>query len=87
MSLDFPPRKPPQQERPYSIALERHYSVGEIVALWGLSEKVVRKIFEKEDGVLVWGHEETRSKRQYQTLRIPESVLIRVHQRKQADAS
>jgi hypothetical protein len=47
----------------------------------------VKKIFEREDGVLSWGHCETRNKRPYVTLRIPESVLIRVHQRRQAAAS
>jgi hypothetical protein len=84
MSLDLPPRKPPQADRPYSIALERHYSVGEVAKLWHLSEKVVRKLFEGEDGVLTWGQPATRSRRSYLTIRIPESVLIRVHQRRQA---
>jgi hypothetical protein len=87
MSLDYPPRKPPQSERPHSIALERHYSVGEVSEMWHLSEKVIKKIFEGEDGVLWWGHGETRHKRPYVTLRIPESVLIRVHHRRRAAAS
>jgi hypothetical protein len=64
-----------------SIALERHYSIAEIVELWGLSEKTIRRIFSSEPGVVTWGHEEQRFKRAYKTLRVPESVLQRVHRR------
>ena len=63
------------------LALERHYSVAQIVELWGLSEKTVRKIFANEPDVITWGHEEQRFKRAYRTLRVPESVLARVHRR------
>ena len=63
------------------IAFERHYSVRDLVALWGLSEKTVRRMFTDEPGVLEWGHEEERYKRPYRTLRIPESVAARVHRR------
>lgn len=63
------------------LALERHYSVGEIVKLWGLSAKTVRRIFADEPDVILWGHEEERFKRAYRTLRVPESVLQRVHRR------
>lgn len=62
-------------------AFERHYSVAELVELWGLSEKTVRRIFGGEPGVLEWGHDEERFKRSYKTLRIPESVVQRVHRR------
>jgi len=40
-------------------------------------------MFEQEEGVLQWGSPETRRKRGYITLRIPESVLIRVHQKRE----
>ena len=60
---------------------ERHYSVSEIAALWKLSQDAVRKIFHDEPGVLVLGGQETTNKRRYTTLRIPESVLQRVHRR------
>ncbi len=63
------------------IAFEKHYSIAEIVALWGLSEKTIRRIFAGEPDVLEWGHDEQRFKRAYRTLRIPESVLQRVHRR------
>ena len=63
------------------IAFEKHYSISEIVELWGLSEKTIRRIFAGEPDVLEWGHDELRFKRAYRTLRIPESVLQRVHRR------
>jgi hypothetical protein len=60
----------------------RHYTVGEIAALWNLSDDAVRKIFEKEPGVLTIGDARpTVRKRRYTTLRIPEDVLARVHRR------
>jgi AraC-like DNA-binding protein len=62
-----------------SLGLERHYSVSEIAKMWALSEKTVRRMFEDEEGVLQRGSPETRRKRGYITLRIPESVMLRVH--------
>jgi hypothetical protein len=69
-------------ESPKSIALERHFTVPEVAKRWGMSEKSVRRFFADEPGVLKWGSPETRKKRGYCNLRIPESVLIRVHQRR-----
>ncbi|HTU48513.1 MAG TPA: hypothetical protein VMF91_25855 [Bryobacteraceae bacterium] len=62
-------------------AFERHFSIGDLVELWGLSEKTIRRIFADEPGVLEWGNDEQRYKRGYKTLRIPESVVERVHRR------
>ena len=60
----------------------RHYTVSEIASMWSLSDDAVRKIFEKEPGVLVIGDTRpTIRKRRYTTLRIPEDVLARVHRR------
>jgi hypothetical protein len=60
----------------------RHYSVPEIAELWNLSDDAVRKIFEKEPGVLVIGDPKSSGrKRRYATLRIPEDVVARVHLR------
>jgi transcriptional regulator GlxA family with amidase domain len=53
---------------------ERHYSVNDVAQLWGLSRDSVRRIFRREPGVLVIGDK-------YVTLRIPDSVLERVHRR------
>jgi hypothetical protein len=60
---------------------ERHYSVQEIGAMWSLSNDAVRDLFLREPGVLVIGHDGSRGKRAYRTLRIPESVVQRVHRR------
>ena len=40
-----------------------------------------RTVFEGEKGAVNWGRAESRRKRCYQTLRIPESVMLRVYQR------
>jgi hypothetical protein len=76
-------RKPVQSEGLHSIALEPHYSVPQVAAMWHVSEKTVRRLFDGEAGVLRWGSSETARKRGYQNLRIPQSVLIRVHHRRQ----
>jgi hypothetical protein len=60
---------------------ERHYSVAEVAAMWNLSQDTVRNIFQSESGVLVWGERASKGRRGYTTLRIPESVLERVHRR------
>lgn len=62
-------------------ALEKHYSVNDIAKSWGLSGNTIRRMFEKEPGVIEWGSIESRFARGYRTLRIPESVMLRVHQR------
>ncbi len=64
-----------------NLANEKHYSVIEISKLWALSQKTVRRIFEREPGVIHWGSEETCHKRGYRTLRVPETVLLRVHRK------
>jgi transcriptional regulator GlxA family with amidase domain len=66
---------------PASAAFERHYCVGEVAQLWELSERTIRRIFSNEPGVFKWESTETRFKRAYTTLRIPESVVQRVHRR------
>jgi hypothetical protein len=49
--------------------------------MWNLSPDKVRDLFEHEQGVLVIGESNSRRKRRYLTLRIPQSVLERVHHR------
>jgi transcriptional regulator GlxA family with amidase domain len=63
------------------LSRERHYSVAELAQLWNLSDKTIRRMFENEPGVLQWSNDETRFKRGYTTLRIPETVALRVHRR------
>lgn len=69
-------------ERIEGLPFERHYSPAEVAALWNLSEDKVRQLFEREPGVLLFETEGPRyGKRRYRTLRIPGSVLERVHRR------
>lgn len=71
-------RKGPVSE---DSALERHYTVKEVAEMWHLDEKMIRRIFGDEPGVVSIGSSESRFRRAYRTLRIPESVLVRVHRR------
>jgi hypothetical protein len=59
----------------------RHYSPAEVGQLWNLSPDTVRHLFENEPGVLLIGESARRGRRRYVTLRIPESVVARVHRR------
>ena len=59
--------------------MQRHYSVAELAEAWKLSENTIRRMFEDEPGVLKWGTTESKYKRRYTTLRIPETVVLRVH--------
>lgn len=62
-------------------SLERHYSPEDISGMWGLSVRTVRRLFANEPGIIELGQGETLQKRRYFTIRIPESVLARVHRR------
>lgn len=65
-----------------SHSTERHYSVAEIAEMWNLSKDAVRRLFQKEPGVLIIGELRPKyGRRPYTTLRIPQSVLDRVHRR------
>jgi hypothetical protein len=66
---------------------ERHYSVRQIAELWELSDDAVRKIFDREPGVIAIGVSRSNGrKRRYVTLRVPKAVLERVHGRLQGRA-
>jgi hypothetical protein len=64
-----------------SPALERHYTPDELAQLWTLSPDTIRRLFEREPGVLVIEHAKAKTRRRYRTFRIPESVALRVHRR------
>jgi hypothetical protein len=63
------------------IVNEKHYSVAEIAQQWGISTDLVRDTFKGEPGVLKFVRPGSRVKRGYSMIRIPESVLVRVHTR------
>jgi Fic family protein len=58
---------------------EKHFTVQEIAEIWNVSKDTVRRMFQNEPGVLVLGGHSSRRKRRYTTLRIPQSILERVH--------
>ena len=60
---------------------EKHYSVTELAELWNLSKQTIRRIFQDEEGVVRIGEPGSTRKRSYMTLRIPDSVVRRVHMR------
>jgi hypothetical protein len=60
----------------------RHYSVDEVAEILNLSPDFVRRYFENEPGVIMFGDDRPkRGKRRYRTMRIPAFVLERVHRR------
>jgi hypothetical protein len=60
---------------------EKHYSIAEIANLWGLSERTTRRILDREPGILAWGQPGDGKRRRRLTVRVPESVLLRIHGR------
>jgi hypothetical protein len=62
-------------------ALERHYTVFELAEIWNVSYNTAKKLVENEPDILRFGADETRYGRKRVSLRVPESVMIRVHQR------
>ena len=62
-----------------SAALEKHYRVRELAALWGFSDNTIIRMFATEPGVVRL--ESGAGRRKYTTLSIPESAALRVHER------
>jgi hypothetical protein len=62
-----------------NVATEPHYSVFEVAEMWKVSADTVRRIFANEEDVLIFGSKEGLHKRKRETMRIPLSVLLRVH--------
>ena len=72
----------PATESPGPV--ERHYAPSEVAERWSLNVETVRRIFRDEPGVLVFQSAAKKGRRGYKTIRIPESVLDRVHKRLQS---
>ena len=63
------------------VAFERHFTTRDLAELWKFDETRIRRIFQDEPGVLKVGRSNRRDgKRDYVTLRIPESVALRIYQ-------
>ena len=62
---------------------ERHYTAAAVAELWQFDVETIRRLFENESGVVVLQAPTTKGKRPYKTIRIPQSVLDRVHRRLQ----
>ena len=64
-------------------AFERHFTPRELAQLWLLHESTIRRLFLDEPGVLKYcGTSRLNGRREYITLRIPESVAKRVYERR-----
>jgi hypothetical protein len=62
---------------------EQHYAPNEIAARWCLNVETIRRMFQNEPGIVVLQGPIKKGKRPYKTIRIPHSVLERVHKRLQ----
>jgi hypothetical protein len=71
--------QPPAQPAP--LAFERHYSVQEIAEMWNISANTARRIFRGQPRVIEIGVDETRYGRPRKVLRIPESIVLKLHGR------
>jgi len=71
----------------YSTAVpapvERHYTPSEVAGLWQLNVETIRRLFHDEPGVMVLQAPAKKGRRPYKTIRIPQSVLERIHKRLQ----
>ncbi len=73
----------PDHSMDMPAAVERHYTPAEVAELWNLDVETIRRIFQHEHGIVVLQSPVNKHKRPYKTIRIPQSVLERVHQRLQ----
>ena len=77
---------PPASERnTHAVVptMERHFTVAELSKRWFFSENTIRRLFSQEPGVVRIARPQTRSKRGYTSMRIPERIAERVHRRLQ----
>jgi len=58
---------------------ERHYTAGEVAEMWYFNIETVRRFFENEPGVVMLQAPASQGKQPYRTIRIPQTVLDRVH--------
>jgi len=61
-----------------TLLFEKHFTPQQIAALWGRSDEFIRKLFQDEPGVQNVDRPERMHKRGYATIRIPQTVMVRV---------
>jgi hypothetical protein len=61
---------------------ERFWTPKEIAEQWQVGIDTVRRAFEHEPDVFIVPHTSSPQKRRYRTMRIPDSVLLRVQKRR-----
>jgi transcriptional regulator GlxA family with amidase domain len=64
-----------------SRLFERHFSPAELAETWSLSEDTIRRMFERESGVLIFENPSRNPNRRRRTIRIPQSVAERVYRK------
>jgi hypothetical protein len=63
-----------------AVAFGRHFTPAQLAELWKFDQTTIRRMFQDEPGVMKEGKANRRDgKRDYVTLRIPESVALRVY--------
>jgi hypothetical protein len=68
------------------LAAERHWSPAQVAEIWGFGPETIRRIFQNEPGVVVMTKPAKKNRQQHRTIRIPQTVLERVHRRLQKSA-
>jgi hypothetical protein len=63
-------------------AMEPHFTLKEIATAWGISVRMARLIFRDVPGVSDVCNRHSLTKRPYTILRIPASVMARVHEQR-----
>ncbi len=62
---------------------ERHFTPKQLTDLWVLDESTIRRLFLDEPGVMKYGKASRHDgRRDYVTLRIPESIVRRVYEKR-----
>lgn len=62
-----------------AAALERHYTVAEVAKMWRVSTGTVYTVFAEVEGVLRYNGKRGSASKRKVLMRIPESVVLRVH--------
>jgi hypothetical protein len=77
MAINSIPNLPEVDRSPF----EQHFSPEQLGEEWGLSADTMRRLFQNEPGVLVIARAGGKKYSRYRTMRIPESVALRVYRR------